>query len=104
MSPADAAWLRLDRPENPMVVTAILWLGGPVDRERLRDVLAERLVAAHPRFRSVVRPRRFALLPPVWVRDPAFDIDRHLTEVELDGATADGGTADDGGVGDVALG
>ena len=94
MSPADAAWLRLDRPENPMVVTAILWLGGPVDRERLRDQLADRLVAAHPRFRCVVRPRRLALLPPAWVPDPSFDVDRHLSEVELD----------DGDAGDDALG
>jgi len=94
MSPADAAWLRLDRPENPMVVTAILWLGGPVDRERLRERLAVRLVAAHPRFRSVARPRRLALLPPCWVPQASFDVDRHLTEVELD----------DGDAGDAALG
>jgi diacylglycerol O-acyltransferase len=84
LSPVDAAWLRLDSPENPMVVTAILWLAGPVDGERLRDQLAERLVAAHPRFRSVARPRRLALLPPAWVPDPTFDVDRHLSEVELD--------------------
>jgi diacylglycerol O-acyltransferase / wax synthase len=83
MSPADAAWLRLDSPENPMVVTAVLWLGGPVDRDLLRARLDERLVAAHPRFRSVVRPRRVALLPPLWVPDPAFDLDRHLTVVDL---------------------
>ena len=85
LSPADAAWLRLDSPENPMVVTAVLWLGGPVDRDGLRALLDQRLVAAHPRFRSVVRPRRVTLLPPLWVPDPAFDLDGHLTVVNLDG-------------------
>ncbi len=83
LTAADAAWLRLDRPENLMVVTAVLWLGAPVDHGALRARLAERLVAAHPRFRSVVRERPLPLLPPEWVPDPAFDLDRHLTVVEL---------------------
>ena len=55
LTAADAAWLRLDRPENLMIVTAVLWLAGPVDVRRLRARLEERLVAPHPRFRSVVR-------------------------------------------------
>ncbi len=83
LSAADAAWLRLDRPENLMVVTAVLWLGAPVDAGRLRARVGERLVEAHPRFRAVVRSRRLPLLPPEWVPDPGFDLDRHLTRVEL---------------------
>jgi diacylglycerol O-acyltransferase / wax synthase len=83
LTAADAAWLRLDRPENLMVVTAVLWMGGRIDRGRLRALLAERLVATHPRFRSVVRDRPLPLVPPEWVPDPAFDLDRHLTVVEL---------------------
>ncbi len=84
LSPADAAWLRLDRPENRMVVTALLWLAGPVDVDRLRQHLTARLVAPHPRFRSVVRPHRRLRVRPSWQPDPAFDLNRHLTRVELD--------------------
>ncbi len=84
LSPADAAWLRLDRPENRMVVTAVLWLAGPVDTGRLRQHVTERLVAPHPRFRSVVRQGRLPLVPPVWEPDPAFSLDQHLIRLDLD--------------------
>ena len=46
MSAADATWLRLDTPENPSVVTAVVWLAGPLDRDRLRARLDERAVTA----------------------------------------------------------
>ncbi len=84
LTPADAAWLRLDRPENRMVVTAVLWLGGTVDAGRLRQHLGERLVTPNPRFRSVVRSRRLPLVPPVWHPDPAFDLALHLIRVDLE--------------------
>jgi diacylglycerol O-acyltransferase len=83
MSAVDAAWLRVDSRENPMVVTAVLWFGGPLDLGELRARLAGRLVDANPRFRSTVRPGPLPLLPPVWVPDPAFDLDRHLTHIDL---------------------
>jgi WS/DGAT/MGAT family acyltransferase len=55
-----------------------------VDVDRLRQHLTRRLVAPHPRFRSVVRGRGLPLVPPLWHPDPAFDLDRHLTRVRLD--------------------
>jgi hypothetical protein len=51
MSNVDAAWLGMDSPDNLMMVTAVLRLDRPVDRERLRDVLARRLVERYPKFR-----------------------------------------------------
>ncbi|RJQ87240.1 DUF1298 domain-containing protein [Amycolatopsis panacis] len=67
----DALWLRLDRPENRMVVTSVLWTAEPVDPGRLRSLVADRLVARYPGYsRRPVGGR--------WVTDPDFDLDRHL--------------------------
>jgi diacylglycerol O-acyltransferase / wax synthase len=80
MGSADAAWLRMDRPTNLMVVNSVMWFDEPIDRERLRAVLAERLVDRFPRFRRrVVEP----LGVPLWEDDPHFDIDRHIHRLGL---------------------
>jgi len=31
ISPADAAWLQMDRPANLMIVNSVLWFDEPVD-------------------------------------------------------------------------
>lgn len=55
---------------------------GPVDSslKRLRDVLSPRL-SLLPRFRSRILEVPLGLHHPVWVPDPAFDIDHHLSRV-----------------------
>ena len=59
MSNADAAWLRMDRPTNLMVINAVLLFDEPLDwRARRGAILRERLVERFPRFRQrVVEPR-----------------------------------------------
>ena len=52
MSSADAAWLRMDRPTNLMIVNSVLWFDEPVDWDRCRTVFLERLVACFDRFRQ----------------------------------------------------
>ncbi|HLM45709.1 MAG TPA: wax ester/triacylglycerol synthase family O-acyltransferase, partial [Myxococcaceae bacterium] len=44
MTPADAAWLQMEEPTSLMVITAVLWFDGPLDWERLTEVVRERLV------------------------------------------------------------
>ena len=45
MSTADAAWLRMDRPTNLMIVNSVLWFDEPVDWERcLIESLARRIM------------------------------------------------------------
>lgn len=50
MSAADAAWLRMDRPTNLMVVTSVMWFEDRLDRATLEDLLATRVIARFPRF------------------------------------------------------
>ena len=73
MSNVDAAWLGMDSPDNLMMVTAVLRLDRPVDRERLLDVLARRLVARYPKFRLRPLPSGSPFEQPVWADDPDFD-------------------------------
>ncbi len=81
MPAADAAWLHMDRPANPMVVNGLVLLGEAPDPDLMAAVLEERLVARFPRFRQRVVDalgRR-----PAFEDDPAFDLDSHLHRLAL---------------------
>jgi len=83
MNSADAAWLHMDRPTNLMVVNSILWFDEPMDIERGKEVVRERMVERFPRFRQrIVEPRTGVGLP-YWEDDPNFDIDRHLHHIAV---------------------
>ena len=83
MNSADAAWLHMDRPTNLMVVNAVLWFDEPLDFERARDVLGERLAGAFPRFRQRIVEPRFGVGVPSWEDDPNFDLDHHVHHIGL---------------------
>lgn len=83
MGSADAAWLHMDRPENLMVIHSVMWFDAPVDWDRLRDVLRERLVEPFPRFRQRVSEASLGVGLPSWEDDEAFDLDLHLHRVAL---------------------
>lgn len=53
-SAVDSAWMRMDREQNPSIVTALLILGGDVSLRHLQEVLAARL-SVFPRFFQVAR-------------------------------------------------
>jgi WS/DGAT/MGAT family acyltransferase len=82
----DAAWLRMERPDNPMVVTALMRLEGELDREALLALVSERLLRhrrfaqrpSHPRGRRV-RGRRVA-----WEDVPGFTPAAHVHEAPPD--------------------
>lgn len=81
MPAADAAWLHMDRPANPMVVNALIWFEGPLDWERTKAVFARRIVDELPRFRRRVAetiPGR-----PRFVDDPNFDLAHHMHRLAL---------------------
>jgi len=83
MSNADAAWLHMDRPTNLMVVNAVLWTDAPVDIERIRAIVRERLIDRFPRFsRRIVEPWS-GIGVPSWEDDPHFDLDAHLHHIAL---------------------
>jgi len=74
LSAVDHAWLRMDRPTNLMMINGVLVVEGTLDRERLREILAQR-IAVLPRFRQRIVRRKGR---PRWEDDPDFDLDAHL--------------------------
>jgi diacylglycerol O-acyltransferase len=74
----DTFWLGLDRPENLMVVTSLMWTAEEVDPDRLRAVVRERLLTPFPVFGRRPEMRGGLLRRGTWVDDPDFDLDRHL--------------------------
>jgi len=76
MSPVDTAWLRMDRPTNLMQIAGILVLETPLDLDRYRQTLEERLVERFNRFRQRVEQD---LTGAWWSDDPDFSIDNHLS-------------------------
>ncbi len=91
MGSADAAWLHMDRPTNLMVINGVMWFDEPLDWDRVRAVIGERLVAPFPRFRQRVAEPRLGVGGPQWEDDPGFDLDVHLHRVAL---PAPGGPAE----------
>jgi diacylglycerol O-acyltransferase / wax synthase len=82
MTPADAAWLQMEEPTSLMVITAVLWFDEPVDWERLKAVVHERLVERYPRFRQ--RVVAGGLLGAArWEDDPGFRLETHLRRTKL---------------------
>jgi diacylglycerol O-acyltransferase / wax synthase len=79
ISAVDTAWLRMDRPQNLMMITGVLLFGEKVELARLRKVIDERF-AVFKRFRQ--RPVEMPGMA-FWENDPAFDIARHVVRETL---------------------
>ena len=86
MSGADAAWLHMDRPRNLMVVTTILHLDGRPDWDAVQSVLARRVVARFPCFRSRAADPlvTIGLINPRWREEHGFRIERHVSRCQAD--------------------
>jgi diacylglycerol O-acyltransferase / wax synthase len=81
MPAADAAWLHMDRPANPMVVNSVIWFDEPLDWERVKSVVSLRLVDQFPRFRRRVGDP--LARPPRFEDDSEFDVEQHLHRLAL---------------------
>lgn len=78
---ADAAWLHMDSPTNPMVVNALVLLGEPLDADLTADVFQRLVVDRFPRFsQRIVQPLGRA---PAFEDDPTFDLHDHLHRLAL---------------------
>lgn len=80
MTAADVAWLRMERPTNPMTITGVLTTDAPMPRETFLRLLRERLLV-YPRFRMRVDDPASAA--PRWVLEEPFDLDRHVIPFAL---------------------
>lgn len=81
MSRVDTAWLRMERPTNPMMITGVLMFAQPMSLQRLRQVVKQRFLA-YRRFRqkAVVTPAGAQ-----WETDLNFDLDWHVQHAALPG-------------------
>jgi diacylglycerol O-acyltransferase / wax synthase len=76
MPAADAAWLHMDIPTNPMVVNGLMRLGAVPSPDAVRATIEARMLAPYPRFRQrVVDPLGRT---PAFEDDLGFDLDNHL--------------------------
>ncbi len=85
LNPVDAIWLDMDRPQNLMVIECLMFLDGPVDRDRFEQVVRTRLLDLYPVFsrRPVGGRGRRGTGRARW-RDVAdLDLTRHVREVRL---------------------
>ncbi|HEY7951988.1 MAG TPA: wax ester/triacylglycerol synthase family O-acyltransferase [Solirubrobacteraceae bacterium] len=80
---ADAAFLHMDRPTNLMVINFVMLFDERVEVQRLRAVIAARLLDRYPRFRQLVVGRRPPLRGPSFVEDSDFQLHHHVHHREL---------------------
>ncbi len=80
VSSVDLAWLRMEDPTNLMMISGVMVFGAPLEYQRLRAIIEQRLLR-FDRFRMrVVRP---AWGDPYWEDDPDFDVNYHLQRASL---------------------
>lgn len=79
----DQLWLHMDRPNNLMIVRALMWLAHEPDWDAVTDLLQERLVDRYPVFSQ--RPEEDNGNWQ-WVADPDFNLQNHLTHLDFAGA------------------
>jgi len=78
---ADATWLNLDRPDNPLVIDALLLMQAGADIPAIIDRFVNRVVLTYPRFRQVVEAHGVTRTP-VW-RAVELNLDDHLHEARI---------------------
>jgi len=81
ISAVDTAWLRMDRPDNLMVICALVTFTDVVSYDRLAATIAKRFLR-YVRFRK--RPVEIAGLH-YWEQDPKFALEHHLVRARLPG-------------------
>ncbi|CAN5695737.1 wax ester/triacylglycerol synthase family O-acyltransferase [soil metagenome] len=79
----DDVWLQMDHPDNLMIVESLMTLDAPVDPQRLRDLLTERVLERYPVFRQRPVHDAWPRATRSWEDDPDFDLGRHLIETTL---------------------
>lgn len=81
MSGVDTAWLRMDSPQNLMMIVGVQVFESPMAYDTLHGLLSQRLLRFQ-RFRQRVENDATGAW---WVDDADFDLGRHLVEDTLSG-------------------
>ena len=82
ISYADHAWLRMDDPNNLMVITGLMTFDEPLDYARLKSLVENKLLR-FSRFRQRLVNSRIPGRRPYWVDDPRFNLAAHIERVVL---------------------
>lgn len=82
MSNVDTAWLRMELPNNLMMITGVFIFDQPLDFERFKVTLEQRFLCFE-RFRQRVVGARLGLGSLRWELDPHFDIANHVHRIAL---------------------
>ncbi len=78
----DLAWLRMENPTNPMMITVLIQYRGRVDHERLIITIKE-FLNRYRRFRQrIVRPDRI-FSRPYWEDDPDYRVENQVEKEVL---------------------
>lgn len=83
LTPVDTAWLRMEERGNPVDIASLMLFDGELSEERLRVLIARRLIAQHRRFRQRVVESPLRVAPPHWEDEPDFSLDQHLERLTL---------------------
>ena len=82
VGPVDTMWLNMDRPNNLMVIEALLLLDGVPDWDEVIELFRQQVLEQFPVFRQ--RPEQPGLMgQPWWIEDEDFSLDRHIIRVDL---------------------
>lgn len=80
-SAADRAFLAMDNGQVPEQFGVVLQLRGAPDLARVREIVGRRVLAV-PRLRQRLERVPFGCGGPIWVDDPAYDVENHVREVQ----------------------
>jgi len=81
MSKVDSAWLRMESPTNPMMITGIMIFSGRLDVDRFKRTLRERFLT----FKRFTQKAVDTDASTYWEFDPDFDLDTHVRVTALPG-------------------
>ncbi len=82
LSSIDRAWLRMEDPTHPMMITVLLVFDAPIDFGQLQAIVGRRLLQ-FPRFLQRVVQSREGWDSAAWEDDPSFDLGHHLVRTSL---------------------
>jgi diacylglycerol O-acyltransferase len=82
LSTIDAVWLRMEDARHPMMITMAMAFGPPLNLERLRATLTERMLSIRRFQQCAVQPKESSGRP-YWDDDAGVDLDYHLQPISL---------------------
>ena len=82
LSNVDLAWLRMDDPNNRMIITAFMTLESPITAEKLKKIIAGSLLKFE-RFRQRLVVPDLPLQRPYWQEEENLSLDDHIETVRL---------------------